>query len=122
MALFLGAFLLNAGSGVAFWLLPEAHGWRVFHGCTVPVFLIVFGVVWRFHVIRGWQIRKNILSGALVLLVLLALTVTGWVIYYSGSDEIQKQARQWHTWLGLGISVLLLAHGLLGWRERPLSP
>ena len=121
MALFLGAFLLNAGSGVALWLWPT-HAWRVLHGCTVPLFLIVFGVVWRFHVVRGWQIRKNVLSGALTLLVMLALTVTGWAIYYAGTDEIQEWARKWHTWLGLGISVLLLAHGWLGWRARPLSP
>ncbi len=118
LALLLGSFALNAGSGVALWLWP-VQGWRVFHGWTIPLFLIVMGIVWRVHVLRGWRIRKNIVSGILTLAVFLLLTATGWAIYYSGSDEIQAGAAALHTWLGLGVSALLLVHSLLGlWTRR----
>ncbi len=117
LALLLASFILNAGSGICLWLWP-IHPWRVFHGWTIPLFLITFGIIWGTHVLQGWRLRKNILSGVLTLSVFLGLTVTGWIIHYSGSDIVQKQASNWHTWLGLSVSFLLLAHALLGWRCR----
>ncbi len=123
--LLLITFLLNAGSGIGLWLAapqtPIQQGWRMFHGWTIPPFLITLGVLWRVHILRAWRLRKNILSGVLTLGVFLALIVTGWMIYYSGSDTVQKQASSWHTGLGLGISFLLLIHAILGWRAREPS-
>jgi len=120
LALLLAGFILNAGSGIGLWLYPT-HAWRVFHGWTIPFFLIMLGVVWRVHGVRGWRLKKNMVSGALTLLLFLALTATGWTIYYAGSEEAQKLSKEWHTWLGLGSSFLLLAHSLLGLRSREPS-
>ncbi len=117
MMLFLGSFFINAGSGIGLWLWPN-KGWRIFHGWTIPLFLIVLGVIWRFHVVRAWQLKKNIISGMLTLAIFLTLTTTGWVIYYSGSDNIQRWAAHWHTWLGLGASIVLTVHAVLGWWNR----
>jgi hypothetical protein len=117
MALFLAVFILNAVTGIGLWL-AKTHIWRVWHGWSIPPFLIVFGVIWRVHILRGWQLRKNILSGAVVLLVFIALTATGWAIYYSGSDEVQKMSAEWHTWLGLAVTLILFLHAVLGWRAR----
>jgi len=117
MVLFLAAFLLNAVSGVGLWWF-DSHPWRVSHGWSIPPFLIMFGVIWRVHILRGWRLRKNILSGLVTLFTFLVLTATGWLIYYSGSDEIQNLARTWHTWLGLAITFVLFLHAILGWRSR----
>ena len=120
LVLLLASFILNVGSGIGLWLWP-IHEWRVFHGWTIPPFLITLGVVWRVHIIRGWRLKKNIISGVLTLLLFLALTATGWAIYYAGSEGMQKISKEWHTWLGLGSSFLLFAHSLLGLRSREVS-
>ncbi|MBI4025216.1 MAG: hypothetical protein HY360_09570 [Verrucomicrobia bacterium] len=117
LALLLVGFIFNAGSGVGLWLWPT-HGWRVFHGWTIPPFLITLGVIWRIHVVRGWNLKKNAVSGALVLALFLALTATGWLIYYAGSDGLQEMAGSWHAGLGLSAGFLLLAHSLLGLKSR----
>lgn len=117
MALFLFTFLWNAGTGIALWYW-NTQFWRVAHGVSVPAFLIVFGVVWRVHILRGWRLRKNILSGLVTLFVFMALIVTGWTIYYSGSENLQKMMAAWHTWIGFATVVILFLHALLGWRVR----
>lgn len=117
LSLFIISYLLNTGTGIGLWL-GKTQPWRIAHGWSLPPFLIVLGVVWRFHIVRGWKIKKNILSGILTLLIFLILTISGWTIYYSGSDEIQRTAAAWHTWIGLGTTLLLFLHGLLGWRSR----
>lgn len=117
LAMLLVTFALNALSGVGLWLWP-VHAWRVFHGWTLPAFLISLGVVWRVHIVRGWRLKRNVVSGILTLAVFLLLTITGWAIYYSGSDAVQVKAKALHTWLGLGVSFVLLAHALLGLRSR----
>ena len=88
------------------------------HGWSIPSFLIVFGIIWRVHILRGWRLKKNILSGLFTLLIFLILIVTGWTIYYSGSDEVQKKVAALHTWLGLAVSFILLIHVFLGWQTR----
>ena len=119
LMLLIFSFVLNAGSGIGLWLRPT-HGWRVFHGWTIPLFLIVFGVIWRVHVVRGWRLKKNVSSGLLTLGIFLALIITGWAVYYppAGSEAAQQYAKDWHTWLGLVSSFLLLAHSFLGWKGR----
>ncbi len=117
LGLLLVSFIFNAGSGVGLWLWPT-HEWRVFHGWTIPPFLITLGVIWRVHVIRGWNLKKNVVSGTTILTLFLILTMTGWMLYYSGSDQLRRTASQWHTWLGLGSSFLLFVHSLLGLRSR----
>lgn len=117
MVLFLMSFLFNCGTGIGLWLF-KTHIWRVWHGWSLPPFLIVFGVIWRVHILRGWNLKKNVLSGAIVLLVFIALTATGWTIYYSGSDDLQKMSSQLHTWLGIATTFILFLHAILGWRTR----
>jgi hypothetical protein len=122
MALLLVSFFLNAGSGVALWLAApqtETHQqWRVLHGWTIPLFLITLGVLWRVHVLRGWVLKKNVLSGVVTLVAFLLLTITGWSIYYPKSDFMQEWASKIHTWLGLAITFILLMHAIIGWRSR----
>jgi hypothetical protein len=117
LALFLFSFLLNAMSGIGLWLY-KIQFWRALHGWSIPFFLIVFGIIWRVHILRGWNLKKNVISGVVTLLVFLGLTITGWMIYYSGSDQTQKISASFHTWLGLGVSFILFIHGILGWKTR----
>ena len=121
LALLLSSFLLNAASGTALWLGGQAS-WRALHGWSVPFFLISFGAVWRAHIVRGWRLRRHLASGLVTLFVLLALTVTGWMLYYSGSDALQRAAKKIHLWLGLAVPAVLLLHGLLGFLKRSKNP
>jgi len=117
LVLLIVSFVLNAGSGVGLWLWSNQN-WRIFHGCSIPLFLITLGVIWRVHILRGWRLKKNIFSGILTLSVFLFLIITGWIIYYCVPEEPREKAAQLHTWVGIGSSFLLLAHTILGLKSR----
>lgn len=114
------AFLLTAGSGIGLWLWP-VHGCRVVHGGTIPCFLLLIGFIGAAHVIPGWRLQKNRLSGGILLAAFAGLALTGWMLYYAGAEAVQKSAGIWHAHLGSGMILLLIAHAILGLRNR-VSP
>jgi len=117
LVLLLICFGLNAVSGLGLWLWPS-HDWRIFHNWTIPPLLILFGVMWKGHMAAGWRLRKNRASGLMAVGVVVAVVVTGWVLFYPPSEEMQRYASSWHTWLGIGLILVLVLHSVLGWRSR----
>lgn len=113
----LAAVGFNAISGFGLWLAP-GHVWRTIHGWSAPLILVMLGVVGYAHALRGWQLRKNVASGCATAACFLALTITGWMLYYSGDDVVRKIASAWHTALGAGSLAVLALHAFLGRRGR----
>jgi cation transport ATPase len=83
------------------------------HGATAMAALILLGALIN-HVRKGWKARKNRSSGITLLLVILFLVVTGYGLYYAGDEQLRSLISRWHTWIGLGISLLIPAHVLIG--------
>ena len=83
------------------------------HGAAAMATLVLFGVLIARHVPAGWSAaRANRLSGALLLATSLWLTVTGYLLYYSGSDALRDYASQTHFWVGVGFVAVFALHQL----------
>jgi cation transport ATPase len=93
------------------------------HGAAAMAALILLGALFN-HVRKGWKARKNRSSGITLLLVILFLVVTGYGLYYAGDEQLRSLISHWHTWIGLGISLLIPAHVVIGraLRRKPSKP
>ncbi len=92
--------------------------WRQVHGWSTPAMLIVFGMILRSHVFKGFQLGRNRFSGSLMLLTLFWLTFSGWGLYYSAEDLWRNFYHRTHEWFGFGLVGLLAAHWIFGYRSR----
>jgi hypothetical protein len=83
------------------------------HGAAAMAALILLGALIN-HVRKGWKARKNRSSGITLLLAILFLVVTGYGLYYAGDEQLRSLISRWHTWIGLGVSLLIPAHVVIG--------
>jgi len=83
------------------------------HGAAAMAALILLGALIT-HVRKGLRARKSRSSGITLLLVILFLVVTGYGLYYAGDEQLRSLISRWHAWIGLGISLLLPAHVMIG--------
>jgi hypothetical protein len=71
------------------------------------------------HVRFAWRADRNRANGSIFLSAFAVLTITGYGLYYAGSERL----RAWTSWLhlvvGLALPILLLIHIFLGKRTRP---
>ncbi len=106
-------------SGGVWWSLDEFQraGWRwllAVHGGSAMAALLVLGAVLGHHALLSWRRKVNRASGAVLAFALGALTVTAFILYYSGSDAVREQASLIHTILGAALPVLLFGHMIIG--------
>ena len=85
------------------------------HGISAAGILIGFGSVMPGHVRRAWRAARNRISGSIFFGVMLALTVTGYLLYYVGNETARWFLSIFHWAVGLGLPVLA---GLHIWRGR----
>jgi cytochrome bd-type quinol oxidase subunit 2 len=83
------------------------------HGAVAMAALILLGALIN-HVRKGLKARKNRSSGIPLLAVILFLVVTGYGLYYAGDEQLRSLISRWHAWIGLGISLLLPVHIMIG--------
>ncbi|MFN7975669.1 MAG: hypothetical protein U0166_25575 [Acidobacteriota bacterium] len=95
-------------AGTAAWLRPllmKAHGFAAMGA------LVLFGILLAGHVPAGLAARKRQATGVGLVGSTSLLALTGYLLYYSGSDRIRSLASAAHTILGVVASVQLGAHG-----------
>ena len=85
------------------------------HGAAAMVALLVLGTLLAGHVRAAWRARRNRFTGAGMVLFCAGLIVSGYALYYVGSEGF----RAWASWsqllLGLGFPLVLGVHI---WRGR----
>lgn len=108
-----GTLIAVAASGVAWLVLHdwmqsgwfvEEHRLLVMHGVAAAFSLTVIGGLLPLHIRLAWRIRRNLWSGAIVLLTMGMLGLTGLLLYY-GNEEGRDIVR----WVHIGIGVLGIA-------------
>lgn len=97
---------------------PLEPWWLKLHGAFAFAALWTFGILWGVHVGQGWAQGRRRWSGSVLFGVLLALIVTGYLLYYAGSDEARAAVSIAHWAIGLPILPLYLAHRLVRRRGR----
>jgi H+/Cl- antiporter ClcA len=97
---------------------PSEPWWLRLHGAAVMAFLVVFGTILPGHVTRAWSLRKNraqsvrrnVVTGTLMLSLVAALALTGYALYYFGSEELRPYISAGHWVLGLAATVGFYQH------------
>jgi hypothetical protein len=93
---------------------PLEAWWLRLHGAAAMGFLIVLGTVLPVHVRRAWDSRRNRRNGAAVLCVITALIISGYALYYAGSEELRPWIRRIHWVAGLVAVLALVLHVFTG--------
>jgi cytochrome c biogenesis protein CcdA len=119
-------FLTGAGWLVADWQkdISSDEIWQqavayllMVHGAAAMATLLLLGALIPVHVLCAWQSTKNRVSGSVMIILNTALIVTGFGLYYLGSETV----RPWMSWIHMGagfsLSLLFPVHIFLGRRE-----
>lgn len=91
------------------------------HGAAAMAGLIIYGSLLPVHIRRAWSIRRNIVLGVGLVAVMLLLTVTGYLLYYSGDETLRPVISAAHWIFGLGVAPLLVWHIVSGRRQTRAS-
>lgn len=120
-------------SGIAWWVLhhwfqvqaefgPAPHPaelWLIrLHGAAAMLTLVLFGSLFTLHIKRAWLAGRNRRAGGLLLALHALLALTGYALYYSGSEALRAFASNSHFAIGLALPVILILHIVLGRRTR----
>jgi hypothetical protein len=84
------------------------------HGAGAMAFLVLAGSAIALHVPPAWLDRRNRTSGLALSIALAFLVVTGYCLYYSGSESLRTMASLGHWLIGLALPVVLVLHMRLG--------
>jgi hypothetical protein len=88
------------------------------HGAAAMAILVLIGMLLSGHVRFAWRARRNRANGSVFLSAFAVLTITGYGLYYAGSEKLRAWTSWIHLAVGLALPILLLIHILLGRRTR----
>jgi hypothetical protein len=91
------------------------------HGAAAMIALVVLGTLLSGHVRNAWRARRNRASGAGMVAFCGVLTVTGYALYYAGSEGFRAAASLAHLGFGLALPVVLIVHIRRGRQARAVS-
>jgi hypothetical protein len=110
-----GEFGLTANPLELWWL--RAHGAFAFASLWLLGFLSVA------HVGARWEWRRQRRSGLILLGVYIWLVLSGYLLYYAGSDQLRAAVSLGHWTVGLAALFFLLLHRRIRRRLRaPRAP
>lgn len=90
------------------------------HGLAAFGFLIVFGMILSTHISFNWRVRKNRrLSGIMLVIIFTLLILSGYVLYYSGSDDLRTFTSYFHWIVGLICTAFFITHFLKKSSKNP---
>jgi hypothetical protein len=123
------ALIFLSGAAWAYWnylaatpgdFETSAKAWAMkIHGAAAMAILVSVGMLLNEHVRLAWRARRNRANGSVFLSAFAVLTITGYVLYYSGGEKLRAWTSWIHLAVGLVLPILLLIHIFLGKRTRP---
>ena len=105
------AVLLATGIAWEFVQAGAARTWLMrAHGAAAMTALFAFGGLLARHLPPAWAAGAKRSSGIAAMTAALWLAVTGYLLYYSGSDAVRDLASQTHLWVGLILCGTIGVH------------
>lgn len=92
------------------------------HGAAAMATLIAQGALGYSHMRKSWHLRKNRRSGALLMVLMSSLVVTGYLLYYWGGEESRSLISITHWTLGLLLPLALPLHIWMGRIRKTARP
>ena len=106
-----GTFAVLFVSGAA-WTIRRRAWLLAVHGAAAMAFLVVFGALLATHVKKATAAGRNLPSGQALTGTVWVLILTGYALYYAGSDAVRSIAGWLHTVIGLAAPMVLAWHML----------
>ena len=92
------------------------------HGAAAMLALVMLGTLLRPHVLTAWRTHRHRLSGGVVAASALLLTLTGYGLYYAGSETLRPWISASHWLIGIAALPALIVHRHSGKRTRRAHP
>jgi hypothetical protein len=97
---------------------PSEPWWLRLHGAAMMAFLVVLGTILPGHVRQAWSLRKinaaavkrNVATGIVMLSLVAGLGVTGYALYYCGTEELRPYLSACHWVTGLAATIGFYQH------------
>jgi hypothetical protein len=120
-----GSFAVLFITGVAWWVVgtwfsaetefgPQENGLQPWmlraHGAAAMIALVVLGSLLPNHVFTGWRMNRNRFTGGGIVALCVALTITGYGLYYAGGEALRSVTSLTHLGLGFAFPVALIWH------------
>ena len=80
------------------------------HGGLAMAFLILLGTLIPVHIRRGWSAKLNRPNGVLFITLILILILSGYELYYTGSENLRDLSHWAHIIFGVLSPVFLAWH------------
>jgi hypothetical protein len=84
------------------------------HGLAAFFTLFFAGSLLNSHMRRAWQLRRNRMSGGWTAAVFVVLTVSAYLLYYGGGENMHIVISLLHWIVGLALVPLFVMHILIG--------
>lgn len=103
----------------AYWALLHYLGLRPYltepflmkvHGAAAMAVLILVGGLLPGHLVAGWEAERSRAIGVGLLVICAALALTGYALYYAGSEATREISSYTHLALGLALPTALALH------------
>lgn len=89
---------------------PAEHMVLIAHAIGAYAFLIILGAMIPVHIPLGWNQRRNLVTGVILVAVCALLGLTALGLYYVGEDRVRDWTSLIHWTVGLGALPALLLH------------
>lgn len=88
------------------------------HGAAAMLSLLVLGALIPTHMRRAWSQRRNRLTAIALVSICLSMILSGYGLYYCGSDEWRQWISGFHSVTGCSLPLALVWHILSGRTSR----
>jgi hypothetical protein len=95
---------------------PIEPWWLKLHGAFAFTGIWMFGLLWGVHVVKGWGGERRRLSGGLLVGLTIWLTLSGYLLYYAGNEDLRSVISLLHWVIGLACPASFLVHRF-GWQQ-----
>jgi hypothetical protein len=89
---------------------PLEHWWLRLHGAAAMLALLTVGSLLPIHMRRGWHQRRNLPLGIALSSVVFLLTLSGYALYYFGSEQSRPWISAFHWGIGIASPLVLVWH------------
>ena len=109
------------GSPNEFGGTTPAESWMLkAHGAAAMLVLVLLGTLLPMHVKFAWRAGRNLRTGLSLLAVFLFLSLSGYGLYYAGSERLRAWTSLGHLWVGLALPPIMIFHIWRGKKTRPV--
>jgi hypothetical protein len=80
------------------------------HGAAALVSVFIAGHLYASHIRPAWRSRRKRGSGLTLCSVIVALILSGYLLYYAGGDEFRDLVANAHLWIGVAAPLPFCWH------------